>query len=204
MELFDKTLISSRLYIAWGTTNGKINGVITFLTQLASGMTYLVIGIIAMQGTIGIGEVMLYANAILRFTTSLVTLAASYNNIAYRYEYLNSYEAFIQRPNMSYEGTLPVEKRDDGEYHLTFDHVSYRYPGQSENALKDISFDLETEETLCGRRAQRRRENDVHQADVPAGGTDRGKNPAESGLISGNTRLKNTFRSSPSFSRISS
>ena len=58
-------------------------------------MTYLVIGIIAMQGTIGIGEVMLYANAILRFTTSLVTLAASYNNIAYRYEYLNSYEAFI-------------------------------------------------------------------------------------------------------------
>ena len=143
MELFDKTLISSRLYLAWGTNNGKINGVITFLTQLASGMTYLVIGIIAMQGTIGIGEVMLYANAILRFTTSLVTLAASYNNIAYRYEYLNSYEAFIQRPNMSYEGTLPVEKRDDGEYHLTFDHVSYRYPGQSETALKDISFDLE-------------------------------------------------------------
>lgn len=135
MELFDKTLISSRLYLAWGTNNGKINGVITFLTQLASGMTYLVIGIIAMQGTIGIGEVMLYANAILRFTTSLVTLAASYNNIAYRYEYLNSYEAFIQRPNMSYEGTLPVEKRDDGEYHLTFDHVSYRYPGQSETAV---------------------------------------------------------------------
>ena len=29
------------------TNNGKINGVITFLTQLASGMTYLVIGIIA-------------------------------------------------------------------------------------------------------------------------------------------------------------
>ena len=55
MERFDKTLISSRLYLAWGTNNGKINGVITFLTQLASGMTYLVIGIIAMQGTIGIG-----------------------------------------------------------------------------------------------------------------------------------------------------
>ncbi|WP_279122842.1 ABC transporter ATP-binding protein [Holdemania filiformis] len=143
MHLFNKTVVSADFYLAWGTTNGKINGVITFLTQLASGMTYLVIGIIAMQGTIGIGEVMLYANAILRFTTSLVTLAASYNNIAYRYEYLNSYEAFIQRPNMSYEGTLPVEKRDDGEYHLTFDHVSYRYPGQSETALKDISFDLE-------------------------------------------------------------
>ena len=143
MHLFNKTVVSADFYLAWGTTNGKINGVITFLTQLASGMTYLVIGIIAMQGTIGIGEVMLYANAILRFTTSLVMLAASYNNIAYRYEYLNSYEAFIQRPNMSYEGTLPVEKRDDGEYHLTFDHVSYRYPGQSENALKDISFDLE-------------------------------------------------------------
>ena len=44
---------------------------------------------------------------------------------------------------MSYEGTLPVEKRDDGEYHLTVDHVSDRYPGQSETALKDISFDLE-------------------------------------------------------------
>ena len=84
-----------------------------------------------------------YKRQILRFPTSLVTLAASYNNIAYRYEYLNIYEAFIQRPNMSYEGTLPVEKRDDGEYHLTFDHVSYRYPGQSETALKDISFDLE-------------------------------------------------------------
>lgn len=143
LQLFEKTLIGARFYMDWGTTNGRINGFILFLTQLASGMTYLVIGIIAMQGTIGIGEVMLYANAILRFTTSLVTLASSYNNLAYRYEYLNSYEAFIQRPNLGYEGTLPIEKRDDHEYHLTFDHVSYCYPGQKVYALKDVSFDLE-------------------------------------------------------------
>ena len=44
-------------------------------------------------------------------------------------EYLKSYEEFIHLPNMHYVGTLPIEKRDDNQYELEFDHVSFLLSG---------------------------------------------------------------------------
>ena len=53
-----------------------------------------------------------------------------------------TYEEFINRPNMHYDGTLPIEKRDDNEYELSFRNVSFRYPGTADDILKNVSLDF--------------------------------------------------------------
>ena len=44
---------------------------------------------------------------------------------------------------MHYDGTLPIEKRDDNRYELSFEHVSFRYPGTENYILKDLSIKFE-------------------------------------------------------------
>ena len=58
-------------------------------------------------------------------------------------------EAFIKRPNMHYDGTLPIEKRDDKRYELSFYNVSFKYPGSDKYILKDINMNFNIGEKLA-------------------------------------------------------
>ena len=49
---------------------------------------------------------------------------------------------FLAIPSEKYNGTLPVEKRDDGDYDLEFRDVSFRYPNQEQWSLRHISCRL--------------------------------------------------------------
>ena len=50
---------------------------------------------------------------------------------------------------MHYDGTLPIEKRDDGDYELEFSHVSFRYPGTEKDVLSDVSLRFKVREKLA-------------------------------------------------------
>lgn len=82
----------------------------------------------------------MYAGAVITMVAGVQKLLARYQDIHYMNEYLSSYEEFITRPNMHYDGTLPIEKRDDNRYLLELSHVSFRYPGTSQEILKDVSM----------------------------------------------------------------
>ena len=44
--------------------------------------------------------------------------------------------------NLHGKGSIPVEKRTDGEYELAFENVSFHYPGNEEPVLKNVSCKL--------------------------------------------------------------
>lgn len=48
-----------------------------------------------------------------------------------------------------YKGSLPLEKRSDGEYQIEFRNVSFRYPGSKEYALKNFFMKLKVGERLA-------------------------------------------------------
>lgn len=50
---------------------------------------------------------------------------------------------------MHYDGTLPIEKRDDNRYELSFHKVSFKYPGSDNYILKDINLKFEIGEKLA-------------------------------------------------------
>ena len=66
---------------------------------------------------------------------------------------------------MHYDGTLPIEKRDDNEYELSFRNVSFCYPGTADDILEKCqsgNFKIGQENGTC--RYERSRKDDTHQA----------------------------------------
>ena len=118
----------------------KTNSLIAFMTQMMAAFIYIYVGISALEGNISIGEVMLYAGSITTMTNNLSLLISAYSSLAFRFEYLGNYEEFINSKNMHYDGTLPIEKRDDYEYEFEFRNVSFKYPNTDNYVLKNINL----------------------------------------------------------------
>ena len=92
-------------------TDGK-NALLSLLSNFAA---YLVIGARALYGVLPIGDVLLYAGSVTRAMSDLQTFLATGSEFDYINSYLSTYEDFIAQPSMAYDGTLPIEKRDDEE-----------------------------------------------------------------------------------------
>lgn len=130
----------NKVFLNWGISTGRYMAVIMILTQLMSGLVYIIIGSKAIYGVISVGSVFMYVGAVLQLTESIKYELTEYNNFHYRAEYLNTYYDFINRPSTHYVGTLPIEKRSDAEYEFTLENVSFAYPGTEEEILKDINL----------------------------------------------------------------
>ena len=129
--------------------SGRGNGAVAFALQILAGITYVYIAIKAIAGSVSAGEVLMYAGAIITMMNSIREMMGAHIEIDYSNEYLKSYEEFIHLPNMHYVGTLTIEKRDDNQYELEFDHVSFCYPGTETYILKDVSLKFKVGETMA-------------------------------------------------------
>lgn len=131
-----------RTFVSFSYFRGRCDGIISFLTQIFAGCVYIYVGLSALNGIISVGNILLYANSITKLTGEFNELIQLYNQIAYRFEYLGNFEEFISSPNMHYDGTLPIEKRDDYDYEFEFRNVSFKYPGTESYVLKNVNLKL--------------------------------------------------------------
>ena len=122
--------------------NAKFRGMLAFLLQLLAGVTYSYIAMRAIAGSVSIGNVLMYAGAIITLMDSIRNMSDKKISIEYGNEYLKYYEEFIKRPNMHYDGTLPTEKRDDNQYELEFKNVSFAYPETDDFIIKNLNLKL--------------------------------------------------------------
>ena len=92
----------------------------------------------AIGGTLLAGEIIAFVMYFARIQSGINQIGASLGNIGLYLDYCRNALQFLDIPDEKYKGTIPTEKRDDGEYEFEFKHVSFRYPGAEEYALKDI------------------------------------------------------------------
>jgi ATP-binding cassette subfamily B protein len=120
----------------------ETNGITAAANAVVSGFTYILIGLRALSGMYGIGQVTQYVGAVTSFSVSLTglisTLAIMWENSVY----LPMLFEFLDLPGLKYQGSLTTEKRADNEYEIEFHNVSFRYPGSEQNALKDLNLKL--------------------------------------------------------------
>jgi len=62
---------------------------------------------------------------------------------------LQGFFDFLDIPNKKYQGTLPVEKRNDAEYEVEFKNVSFKYPGTESYAIKNLNLRLKIGQRLA-------------------------------------------------------
>ena len=123
----------ARLHIAGGLVSGLTVGLI----QLGANMLIL---LRAISESIPVGSVMMYIAAFLGISVSfsrLFSAAASLSLGAKRQ--INTLEYFQSGTVISGDDD---SVGDHTEHEIVFDHVSYRYPGCSEFALRNVSFTI--------------------------------------------------------------
>lgn len=124
-------------------------GSIDTLTALLTGAVYLLTGARALAGLLPVDALVQTAAGIGQFC---LAVSLGFGTLVYmrlNTQYLRPYFDFIDFPQSMYKGTIPVEKRDDGEYEIAFDHVSFRYPGSDQWAIKDLSLQLKVGKKLA-------------------------------------------------------
>lgn len=133
-----------------GLVEGKFSGLNALFLQLFSGLSFFYVGYQAIHHAIGVGDILLYAGAISQLMTSLTDIFANYSKIKFCFEKtLNLYHEFINSSDMDYDGTLPIEKRDDNVYHFQFEDVSFKYPGTDQMILNHINLDFNVGESYA-------------------------------------------------------
>ncbi|HIT53100.1 MAG TPA: ABC transporter ATP-binding protein [Candidatus Fimivicinus intestinavium] len=114
-----------------------------------TGCIYLFLALKAMAGLFSIGNLVKYVGVIQQLVQGISSIGSSITMVLYQLHYVHYYFDIIDTPNVQHPGTLPVEKRDDHQFLLAFEDVSFRYPGSDTFVLRHFSATFRVGERLA-------------------------------------------------------
>ena len=127
-------------------TNWKKTEKYAMLNHVCSGLfaltAYAYTGIKAVLGLVSVGNVTRYVGSFTMFSKALGNIVQTYTFVCIQAQYLSYFMDFMNIENQKYEGTLPIEKRDDNEYELEFRDVSFSYPNSEAPVIDHLSLKL--------------------------------------------------------------
>lgn len=121
--------------IAVGTS--AVNAVFTVAS-------YVLVALKVLAGAITVGAFTQYAGALAQFGSAYSALVQNNGDLRQCCGYLQEFLDFMDMDDPRPEGSIPVEKRDDGQFELAFEHVSFRYPGTDAWVLRDVNLKIDT------------------------------------------------------------
>ena len=122
-----------------GRQEGDANKLVNSFFTVAS---YLLVAAKTVTGAITVGAFTRYAGALNQFGNACFTIISGNGELRKIATYMKEFLDFLNTESMHEKGSIPVEKREDGEYELAFENVSFHYPGNEELALKDVNCRL--------------------------------------------------------------
>ncbi len=139
----------------------KYSGAIAASTAVLSTLVYLFVGLRALTGMIGLGDVVLYIGSISRFTEGFSGLMMTLTRLRTNNDAMRAYFQFMDLPvsgkdsaggwkDREYgvgKGTVPAGQKP--QYEVEFRNVSFRYPGAETWALRHISLKFRAGERLA-------------------------------------------------------
>ncbi len=129
--------------------SGSVEAVSAAMPYVMSLFVYVIVVSKAYLGLIGIGGVVTYVGAVNRFASGCQKLFHGLSALFANNLHLRRLFEFLDLHNDRYNGTLPTEKRDDGEYLIEFHDVSFRYPNTETYALRHLNLKLKIGERLA-------------------------------------------------------
>lgn len=142
-------LVQDDLYERFAVYKTRIMIIVIVIANVFAAASYIYVGKQAMNGIVPLGNVMMYAVAIQSIASEMKETGTNWNELVYRLTYMDELYQFIHEPSMHYEGTLPVEKRNDCDYEIEFKDVSFQYPGSTGKALDHVSLKFNVGEKLA-------------------------------------------------------
>jgi ATP-binding cassette, subfamily B, bacterial len=121
----------------------------SMLSTIAGSAIYLYIALRAVSGELTLGDLALYTAAATQVQSSVGGLFSGFSGMYENNLYLDTLYRFLDtKPEIS----APVDPQPLPQPlrgHITFDNVSFAYPGSDEPALRSLSFDIHPGETVA-------------------------------------------------------
>ncbi len=145
-EATEESIRFSHQIARWFGPTAALSAAMPYVISL---FVYLMVAAKAYLGLIGIGGVVTYVGAVNRFSVGCQKLFDALCELMANHSSLKNVFEFLDIHNDRYNGTLPTEKRDDGEYLIEFHDVSFRYPNTETYALRHLNLKLKIGERLA-------------------------------------------------------
>jgi len=119
------------------------------LSTIAASLTYLYVALQAIAGRLTLGDLTLYTAAAQSVQGSIQGLLGGFAGMYEHNLYLNNlYELMATKTSLPVApAPVAVPERMRGE--ITFENVTFAYPGAEKNAITDLSFTVKAGETLA-------------------------------------------------------
>ncbi|MCI8693217.1 MAG: ABC transporter ATP-binding protein [Lachnospiraceae bacterium] len=112
------------------------NNLFTFLAYTILGYQIVVLG------TITVGSFSMYLNALNTFNSASKGIATSIIDIASQSKYLSKFVEFMDLKSTFRTGTKVLSEVVEAAPEISFENVSFKYPGQETYALKNININI--------------------------------------------------------------
>lgn len=122
-------------------TTARSYSVMLLMSAVTGGAVYILVGAGAMHGRIGTGSVLLLYSAVTMLIRALTDIAQTVTDLRNNNEHLNRYFAYV---SMAEEPDVPAPTDAAEAAAVEIENVSFRYPGSSVPALKNISLSVES------------------------------------------------------------
>ncbi|CAM3798756.1 ABC transporter ATP-binding protein [Kibdelosporangium persicum] len=119
------------------------------ISTVAGSAIYLYIALRAVSGELTLGDLALYTAAATSVQSSIGGLFNGFSGMYENNLYLDTLYRFLGTKPEIDRPENPAAVPEPLRGHITFDHVSFAYPGAEEPALKDVSFDIQPGETVA-------------------------------------------------------
>lgn len=149
-DSFEKTLVKwlalDRKRVAGMWTMDFRLSVLSILTEA---LVYAFVALKVMIGSLGIGDFLKCASAGHGLLNALGTTGSILTGLHNNVKYLDKFFEYLDLPTEMHYGTIPTEKRDDGQYDIEFHDVSFKYPDSDVYALRHLSFKMKVGERVA-------------------------------------------------------
>ena len=117
-------------------------GLLEFSRGACNALCYLYVAAKAALGAFAVGGIVQYVGALMQLVRSVGDLFFTVSENRIYTCHLEKLFEYLDLPNAKQHGTRQVDRTGGQEYTIEFRNVSFRYPGSSSYALKNISTTL--------------------------------------------------------------
>jgi ATP-binding cassette subfamily B protein len=119
------------------------------ITTLAGSITYLYVALQAVTGRLTLGDLTLYTQAASSVQSSIQGILSGFSTMYENNLYLNNLYELLETPTRIKAPASPRPMPAPLRGEVTFEHVTFNYPGSGAQALRDVSFRIAAGETLA-------------------------------------------------------
>ncbi len=119
------------------------------LTVLASSGTYLYVAILALRGSVNIGQLTAFTSAATQAQGAFQGILGGFQGIYENGLYLSTLYDLLERKPSIAKPANPVPVRRPFQQGIEFRNLTYRYPGNDVPALDNVSFTIAPGETVA-------------------------------------------------------